>query len=131
MKTLRKEVYYCDHCKRHGLSAGLMTVHENRCLSNPKNIRACIGCIFLEEIEIPYTVISQIAFDEFQYTDKVTTGFKCLHPSINHKMYHVKAEFKKLPEKYPETFADQHPMPLECEHLYTDIELINQFYNYW
>lgn len=35
MKTVIKPVYYCDHCKKRGLSKGHMRNHEARCTANP------------------------------------------------------------------------------------------------
>lgn len=35
MKTKTKNVYYCDFCKRHGLSRFHMEAHERRCTLNP------------------------------------------------------------------------------------------------
>lgn len=39
MVTKTKKVYYCDHCKRHGLSRYAMEQHELRCTMNP--VREC------------------------------------------------------------------------------------------
>ena len=48
MKTLKKNVYYCDFCKKHGMSAGHMAKHEKHCTGNPN--RECRVC--KEPIEI-------------------------------------------------------------------------------
>lgn len=42
MKTVKKNVYYCDYCKKRSLSASAMTVHENHCTANPN--RECQLC---------------------------------------------------------------------------------------
>ncbi len=34
MKTVRKNVYYCDHCKKKGLSPSHMREHETKCTGN-------------------------------------------------------------------------------------------------
>lgn len=34
MKSKTKSVYYCDFCKKHGLSASSMAQHEKRCTGN-------------------------------------------------------------------------------------------------
>ena len=35
MLTITKPVYYCEHCKRHRLTASAIEKHEPRCLYNP------------------------------------------------------------------------------------------------
>ncbi len=42
MKTIKKNVYYCDYCKKRGLSASAMSVHEKHCTANPN--RKCRLC---------------------------------------------------------------------------------------
>lgn len=42
MKIIKKNVYYCEHCKKKGLSASAMTKHERGCTANPK--RECRMC---------------------------------------------------------------------------------------
>lgn len=42
MKVIKKNVYYCDFCKRKNLSAGAMSVHEKHCTANPN--RECRLC---------------------------------------------------------------------------------------
>ena len=43
MKIVKKNVYYCEFCKKKGLSAGHMNAHENSCTGNLK--RECRMCI--------------------------------------------------------------------------------------
>ena len=44
MKIITKPVYYCDFCKKKGLSKGHMIKHENHCTGNPNRIcRICDG----------------------------------------------------------------------------------------
>jgi len=43
MKTVKKNVYYCDHCKKRSLSAGHMRGHETHCTANIN--RECKICI--------------------------------------------------------------------------------------
>ena len=38
MKIITKKVYYCDFCKKHGLSSGHLQQHEKHCTNNPKRI---------------------------------------------------------------------------------------------
>jgi len=47
MKQKTKEVYYCDHCNKHGLRKDVIVKHENACYYNPENKHNCYGCIFL------------------------------------------------------------------------------------
>ena len=42
MKIVKKNVYYCDHCKKRTLSGGSMKVHEKHCTANPD--RKCRLC---------------------------------------------------------------------------------------
>lgn len=42
MKSVKKYVYYCDHCSKKGLSKHHMVNHEARCTANPK--RTCGLC---------------------------------------------------------------------------------------
>lgn len=38
MTTKTKTVYYCDYCKKHGLSRAAMEKHETKCTLNPDRI---------------------------------------------------------------------------------------------
>jgi len=125
MKKVIKPVYYCDFCNKKGLSKHAMSVHQNNCFHNPINKRACLDCIFLDEVEIKYNYKIQTSVDDIYSTEKITKGFICR--KLDKLIYHVIAEFKKLPEKYPETFENQCPMPLECEHQFTGIDYYNEF----
>lgn len=42
MIVVKKEVYYCDHCKKRSLSKGHMNTHERHCTANPD--RECRMC---------------------------------------------------------------------------------------
>ncbi len=42
MKVVKKNVYYCDFCKKHGLSSGHMKEHEKHCTGNRN--RHCAMC---------------------------------------------------------------------------------------
>lgn len=129
MKKITKPVYHCDHCKKHGLSISAMVTHERKCMSNPENHRACIDCIFLDEIGIPYTIEFQTDVDDYRYDDRVARGFKCL--KLNKSIYHVKAEIKDLPKKWSKTFEGQEPMPKECEHQFKNIDYWTEFGSIW
>lgn len=54
MKIIKKNVYYCDHCKKKGLSAGAMKSHEKHCTGNPK--RECAMCDNVEVKDIPKVI---------------------------------------------------------------------------
>ena len=41
MKTIKKNVYYCEFCGKHSLSPSLK-IHENHCTANPN--RSCRMC---------------------------------------------------------------------------------------
>jgi hypothetical protein len=38
MLTVVKPVYYCEHCKRHRITARAIVNHEPRCIYNPNRI---------------------------------------------------------------------------------------------
>src|SRR5688572_17673310 len=42
MKTEKKNVYYCDYCKKRSLAANHMKTHEKHCTNNPD--RQCRLC---------------------------------------------------------------------------------------
>lgn len=42
MKTITKQVYYCDHCKKRSLAKWAMVKHEAHCTKNPQ--RLCNVC---------------------------------------------------------------------------------------
>lgn len=42
MRTIKKNVYYCDFCGKRGLSSFAMSVHETHCTANPH--RECRLC---------------------------------------------------------------------------------------
>lgn len=42
MNIIKKNVYYCDHCKKHTLSKSSIALHEEHCTNNPN--RSCRLC---------------------------------------------------------------------------------------
>lgn len=42
MKTIKKNVYYCEYCNKHRLSASHIATHERHCTANP--LRICRLC---------------------------------------------------------------------------------------
>lgn len=52
MKTIKKNVYYCDHCKKKSLAAHAMKVHEKHCTANPnRECRVCDNKFINEAID--------------------------------------------------------------------------------
>lgn len=50
MKVIRKNVYYCDFCKKKGLAGGAMKTHEKHCTLNPnRHCRMCQMSTTIEE----------------------------------------------------------------------------------
>lgn len=102
MKTKTKEVYYCEHCKKHGLSKYAMGKHEKACRSNPDNYRDCFGCkccvertleVFIEwsSAEIHDTELKTVLF-----CTKRDTGL--IPPKAEHKgNAHKLVEFENIP----------------------------------
>lgn len=105
MKVITKEVFYCDHCKKHGLSKHAMAWHEKHCLKNPKNYPACFNCNNLKEA----------------YIDNGSSfrGPKYFYCSVKNDqiMHNISAVRKKLPEKHPDSFKDSILMPVSCDLL--------------
>lgn len=68
MKVKTKEVYYCEHCKKHGLNKSQMEYHETICFNNPKNQRPCFNCHHLEKQE---TIITGEYYNGSEWERKV------------------------------------------------------------
>lgn len=114
MQTKTKEVFYCEHCNKHGLSKSAMLRHEKFCSSNPLNQHACYTCKHLkhcegEDIEIHYEGGGNILTRH----EKGAQYFSC--EKLNKTLYNIVALRKKLPEKYPEHFEGQELMPTNCD----------------
>jgi len=100
-------LYVCEHCARKMFRKHSMVNHEEKCDKNPKNVKACFGCVHLTTEEVEYEV------EYYDGSDGRKSGcFKC--EKLNKIMYSWKAEKLNLPEKYPETFDEQKPMPNTC-----------------
>jgi hypothetical protein len=116
MKTIENvTIYKCDFCKKELKRKHAMENHEENCLSNPKNNRACLnGCIYLERVE------KEVPFEYYYHPDygsensmKKVSVFRC--SKFDKLMYPFSIERKKdMLEKYPETFEEQEAMPKEC-----------------
>lgn len=113
MKEVVKKVYYCDFCKKKGLSKYAMVKHELFCNSKPENFPSCSGCSHLEQTEIEYVNFYFNGYNESESIRK-TNGFRC--KKMDKLLYPLKALRLGLPSKYPETFYAQELMPNKCEH---------------
>ena len=110
MKEKQTIVYSCDHCKKKYFKKHAALYHEKYCPAAPENQKACSMCKFIEpaEIEIPIEA-------EYYSGKRMASGYRCT--KLNKLLYPIKVEFKKLPQRFPETFENQEPMPHECEHM--------------
>lgn len=114
MKQVTKEVYYCDHCSKHGLSKWQMERHEKYCPKDPKNIPKCWGCANLvvhenESYEHYYEGGGEIHTRDIP----IPTYYTC--KQLNKSLHTLGAVRKKLLEKYPESFEYSELMPNSCE----------------
>lgn len=112
-------LYVCEFCKKKLFRKHSMIKHEEFCTSNPKNFKACSGCTYLKEIEIPYYADRVDNYGDIYQKEIKTKGFECT--KLNKILYPLKVERLELNKKYPETFEEQEPMPKECEHNRYDI----------
>lgn len=111
--------YHCDFCSKKLFVKGAMVRHEKMCGNNPENAKACNGCKFIEEVEVPY----EVDHDDYGSVTRNAKGFRCT--KLNKLLYPLIVEKKKLPERYPHTFENQEPMPKECE--YREVENFDWF----
>lgn len=67
MKVVKKNVYYCDHCSKRGLSGGHMKTHEAHCTNNPKRTCRLCGNNSIEQIvtefKARFTLIDMMVSD--------------------------------------------------------------------
>jgi hypothetical protein len=118
MKQAIKPVYYCDFCKKKGLSKHAMVKHEKFCSGNPENNVACQGCVNLEETVVAYGYSYDTLGEGYGvipdggYQERKTTGFRC--KKLNKDFYPLKCVRKGLVDKYPETFEGKELFPKEC-----------------
>jgi len=105
MKTKTKEVYYCEHCKKHGLVKNKMIYHEAICSKNPQNYRPCFNC---EHLNKGIQEITNYDYLGREYIEKLTV-FYCEEKLIC--LYPPKVEAKGNAFE----IDDNHPMPKECE----------------
>lgn len=89
-----------------------MVKHEQTCIKNPENLKACFnGCVHLrtEEVEIHIGY----SYDGDPET-KISGCFNCV--KLKKLMYSFKAEQRGLPQAYPDDFEGQEKMPGECRY---------------
>ena len=86
-----------------------MEHHEKFCGKNSENVKKCFGCEHIEETQV------EIYFDHYDGSSSEILS-KCFFCKKRlQRMFPLIAERRWLPEKYPETFQDQVPMPNQCE----------------
>lgn len=115
MKELTKKVFYCDHCKKHGLNSGAMSRHEKWCDINPENKKACTFCMHLEETTISYTVDEGTEGEH----ERQSKAFRCT--KLDKMLYPLIVQRKGLDKRYS-VFDDQEPMPKICEHYKNELD---------
>jgi hypothetical protein len=103
-------IYQCEFCKKKLYKKYAMLKHEDLCNNNPKNFKACMDCKFLEKIQIDVHWI--IGNPEDVENNKQVGVFKC--NKLDKLMFPFSIEKKKLHERFS-TYADQEPMPINCE----------------
>ena len=106
MKTKTKNVYYCDFCKKHGLSKHAMEYHEKICSYNPANHRPCQTCVFLEKVD--YGIYSPYPEQDNERNVQI---FHCEAKNIF--MHTPQNEIKG--NVFDLGFEINHPMPKECD----------------
>ena len=110
--------YKCEHCKKKYERKHACADHEETCLKNPKNYRACLdSCEFLKRKGIEYyTGIDNYYSGEPEY--KKTEGFYC--SKYDKLLMHPKMERSNLELSYVYVEEDeikQEQMPEKCEGL--------------
>lgn len=106
MKVLESVTrYQCEFCKKELKRKHAMVRHEKYCNHNPSTFKACDMCVFITETKIDYMSFNGERTAKSYYCSKLDTV-----------VYPNKVERLGLPEKYPETFSGQMPMPRTCEH---------------
>ena len=107
MYSKTKEVYYCQFCKKHGLSKSKMEYHENICTSNPSNKRACHDCMNLDKKDIT------LYFDTGEFGEQSVQKSCLFCHKRNVFLYPPKVEVKKNWFEFGDELNE--PMPKECE----------------
>ena len=73
-----KKVYYCEFCKKKGLSAGHISKHEKHCTANPKRVCGVCGSIGLPENGIKLVKATQVMLVLRRKKEDIGVNFKDL-----------------------------------------------------
>jgi len=110
MKTELKKVYYCEFCKKHGLSASSISRHEKYCKMRPENRHKCFDtCANMKR---------DIDFINWPASARIKTIFTCGVTGV--KMYSYLLE--KRIEFNPEFIEGLTRMPVQCK----DYRMMNE-----
>lgn len=104
-------IYKCDFCPKELKKKHAMISHEEKCDKNPKNLKHCHFCEHLEPVEIEVYIDSYLCSNDGVMTK--VKSFKC--NKLDKLMYPYSIEKHDLPNKFPDTFEDQEPMPNNCD----------------
>lgn len=107
MKSKTKEVYYCEHCDKHGLSKLKMELHEKVCSKNPVNDRPCFHCRHLDKKEAE---INGNYYNGSEWERKVDLLY-CTKKKMF--LYTPKNQIKG--NQFDLGDDENNPMPKECE----------------
>ena len=98
MTEKETRIYICEHCGKHSLSKGAMTLHERACHKNPKNMPVCFYCYWFKHKPIPtvFTVPNEWYDPEGYgckpYKDFELETYEC---EVTHKNLYWKFKGKK------------------------------------
>jgi len=112
MKQKTKEVYYCEHCNKHGLVKNAMIKHENQCIKNPELKHPCYSCQHFE-IEEGTNEQHYEGGGETHTRDVAYKVWSCKAKKIY--LHNKRSEIRGLIDRYPESFIDTELMPKVCE----------------
>ena len=92
MKTITKEIYFCDFCNKLYQRKHACIEHEKRCNSNPDNHRACFGCDYCVKKEIEYSAYGIVQDGVYVEQKMIVNILYCMKlkkyvypPSVEHK----------------------------------------------
>jgi hypothetical protein len=106
MQRETRQIYRCDHCKKHYLNKGTCTYHEKICFKNPENTRPCHNCPHLTKKDAATT---HYFYDGDEYERKLKV-FYCDKKEMF--LYPPQSEIRKNALDLPE---GNDPMPKQCE----------------
>jgi|WetSurMetagenome_2_1015567.scaffolds.fasta_scaffold00157_26 hypothetical protein len=108
MKTELRKVYFCDHCKKHNLSASSISRHEKYCRYNPNNRHKCFDmCVHLKKLS------EIVRSGDSDYPVGIKTVFTC--GVTGNKMYSYQLENKARLYPFIISFSGLQRMPLTCD----------------